>query len=302
MTHPRVLATALIGAVILVSSQGSGQRLMPPAHFHQVHLNTADSAKTIEFYTTVVQGERMNYLGRADQAPYIWSNQSWILLYRRPSPPWEPISGVWHMGFGVGDVKTEYERLLAAGTTFFAPPASTAEIGGSAPATSAFIDGPDHMPVELIAGAPRGFSHVHLLSENPEAAAAFYEKYFSARRISSAATAPRDAHGMAPSISLMVDEMNITITPAEYSRQKYPEYWKDRTTLAPQKGRIFDHIGFTYDDIELTDAIERLRKDGVKIVEEVRWCCGRTFQHVAFIEGPDQVGIELLEGRATRPQ
>jgi predicted enzyme related to lactoylglutathione lyase len=277
---------------------------MPPAHFHQVHLNTTDSAKTIEFFTTTVEGEKMNYLGRADQAPYVWSNQSWILLYRRPAPPaWEPVSSVWHMGFGVDDLNGEYERQMARGTRFLAPPAPTADIGGAATAMSAFIEGPDRAPVELVAGAPHGFSHLHLLSENPEAAASFYEKYFSARRLGPGGTGTRGVPGVGPSIVLMVDEMNITITPAEYSRRKYPDAWKGQTTLVPARGRVFDHIGFTFDEIELTDAVERLRKDGVKIVEEVRWCCGRgTFQHVAFIEGPDQTGIELLEGRATRPR
>ncbi len=42
-----------------------------------------------------------------------------------------------------------------------------------------------------------------------------------------------------------------------------------------------------------------MRKDGVKVTEEIRTPNGGRIKH-AFIEGPDKIRIELIEGHARR--
>lgn len=81
---------------------------------------------------------------------------------------------------------------------------------------------------------------------------------------------------------------------------RYPEYWRTtgQTALAPTRGRAVDHLGFSFDN--LADAVERMRKDGVTITDDVRSAPNGALK-IAFIEGPDKIRIELVEGRAAKP-
>jgi catechol 2,3-dioxygenase-like lactoylglutathione lyase family enzyme len=100
----------------------------------------------------------------------------------------------------------------------------------------------------------------------------------------------------------MMDNVNIIIYPVEYSRKAYAEHWKQgkqeqpgQTAISPTKGRVVDHIAFSVDN--LSETIERLIKEGVKITDPIRTTARGRLKH-AFIEGPDYIRIELVEGRA----
>jgi len=95
-----------------------------------------------------------------------------------------------------------------------------------------------------------------------------------------------------------MDNVNIIIYPIQYSRKAYAEHWKNgQTAISPTKGRVVDHIAFSVDN--LAETIERLTKEGVKITDPVRTTEGGKLKH-AFIEGPDYIRIELVEGRAQK--
>jgi catechol 2,3-dioxygenase-like lactoylglutathione lyase family enzyme len=84
----------------------------------------------------------------------------------------------------------------------------------------------------------------------------------------------------------------------QYSRQAYKDHWKQgQTAIAPTKGRVVDHVGFSVDDLPAT--LERLRKDGVKVTDDIRTFAKGKVKY-AFIEGPDQIRIELVEGHADK--
>jgi catechol 2,3-dioxygenase-like lactoylglutathione lyase family enzyme len=100
-----------------------------------------------------------------------------------------------------------------------------------------------------------------------------------------------------PSASLQADNVNIIIFPVAYARHGMPELWKDRKTFESTKGRSVDHIGFSVDNLQ--ESIERLRGEGVKITNEPRSIAGGKVKF-AFIEGPDKMLIELVEGQATK--
>ena len=77
-----------------------------------------------------------------------------------------------------------------------------------------------------------------------------------------------------------------------------PELWQDRTSFAPTRGRVIDHLAFSVDDLDST--LTRLRSEGVKMTTEPRELA-RGETRSAFIEGPDGVAIELIEDRSPRP-
>ena len=65
--------------------------------------------------------------------------------------------------------------------------------------------------------------------------------------------------------------------------------------MSPTKGRVVDHIAFSVNN--LAETIEKLTKEGVKITDPIRATAGGKLKH-AFIEGPDYIRIELVEGAA----
>jgi catechol 2,3-dioxygenase-like lactoylglutathione lyase family enzyme len=98
-------------------------------------------------------------------------------------------------------------------------------------------------------------------------------------------------------MSITADNVNIIIYPVEYPKKAYADQWKGKTELESTKGRVVDHIGFSFDN--LSEALERMRKDGVKVTDEIRSIAGGKVKF-AFIEGPDKIRIELVEGHASK--
>jgi catechol 2,3-dioxygenase-like lactoylglutathione lyase family enzyme len=98
-------------------------------------------------------------------------------------------------------------------------------------------------------------------------------------------------------MSLMSDAVNIIIFPAQHARQANPEHWKGRTELASSKGRAIDQVGFSVDN--LSETLERMRKDGVKVTDEPKTALGGKLKY-AFIEGPDKIRIEVVEDHTNR--
>jgi len=106
---------------------------------------------------------------------------------------------------------------------------------------------------------------------------------------------PRFYHGfqVGPAISLMMDNVNFIIFPMEYAKTQWPELWKDRNDFESTSSHVTDHIAFSVDSLEPT--LDRLKKDGVKIAQGPQSSpAGKS----AFIEGPDHIKIELVEGLA----
>jgi catechol 2,3-dioxygenase-like lactoylglutathione lyase family enzyme len=276
---------------------------MPEAHFHHLHLNAIDPQAAIDFYTSKFACEKGRFAGLLDG---VWAQKSWLLFTKVSKPPIADLnSAVWHFGWGAQDMKATYQKHLDMGTKFFTPLTDISDIGGNKGATGlfyyAYVQGPDGALIELNTANHQNFGHLHLFSADPVGAGEWYKKYMGAK---SRSTRPpsreprfyRDIQ-IGPSVSLMSDNVNIIIYPVEYAKQAYPEAWKGKTEFESTKGHVMDHIGFSFDN--LAEVVERLRKDGVKVSEEIRSAAGGKIKY-AFIEGPDKIRIELVEGLARK--
>jgi hypothetical protein len=73
--------------------------------------------------------------------------------------------------------------------------------------------------------------------------------------------------------------------------------WENRKTFEPTKGRVVDHIGISVPNLD--EAIAKLRKEGVNVTDEPRAIAGGKVKF-AFIEGPDKMRIEIIEGQASK--
>jgi len=271
------------------------------AYFHHLHLNVTDPAAAINFYTSKFDCEKGRFAGVMDA---VWAQKSWLLFNKVSSPPpWELTSAIWHFGWGAEDIKATYQKQLDSGTKFDTPLTDISDIGGNKGATGlfyfAYVLGPDHALIELNTAAHHHFGHLHLFSADPVSAGEWYIKHLGAVRrgtgpISREPRIYRDVQ-IGPSMSLMMDNVNIIIFPIEYSKKAYADQWKNQTSIASTKGRVVDHVGFSVDN--LAEALETMRKDGVKVTDEIKTAAGGKIKY-AFIEGPDKIRIELVEGQA----
>ena len=272
---------------------------MPPAHFHHIHLNATDPAAAIDFYTTKFDCEKAKFGGEWDG---VWAQKAWILFNKvAAAPPSAITSSIWHFGWGAEDMKAAYQKQLDSGTKFDTPLTDISDLANFPGFYYAYVDGPDHALIEMNTAPHHHLGHVHLLSADPVAAGEWYVKYFGAVRRGKEPPSREPAfykgYQVGPSMSLTSDNINIIIFPKEFAPAAYPGPWKNRTSFDSTEGRVVDHIGFSFDN--LSEALERMRKDGVKVTQEIQTAFHGKVKY-AFIEGPDRVRIELVEGTARK--
>ncbi len=296
----RAFAPVVVVSVLAMAALARGQEAPPPAaHFHHLHLNSTDPAAAIEFYTSKFDCEKARFAGLIDA---VWAQKSWLLFTKVASPPpWELNSAIWHFGWGAEDMKAAYQKQLEMGTKFFTPLTDISRLASVPNFYYAYVEGPDNALIELNTANHHHFGHLHLFSQDPVSAGEWYMKHFGATRRSNRPVSrePRFYNGfqVGPSMSLMMDNVNIIIYPLEYPKQAYPEHWKGRAAFSSTKGRVVDHVGFSVDN--LAEALERMRSEGVKVTDEIRSLAGGKIKF-AFIEGPDNIRIELVEGHARK--
>jgi catechol 2,3-dioxygenase-like lactoylglutathione lyase family enzyme len=257
------------------------------AHFHHVHLNATDPASAIAFYTSTFKARKESFAGLGDA---VWTGDSWLLFTKVDAPPpSELLSGIWHIGWGAEDMQSAYRQQLAKGTRFATPITDITDlVGGNRPFFYAYVDGPDHALIELNTARHHNFGHVHLFSADAPAAGAWYAKELGVRSFPQTEKRIYRNVQIAPAAFVTADHVSMIIYPVEYRGGP----------IVPTRGRVIDHLGFSVDDLDAT--LARLRQDGVKVTAETRSSADGKIRF-AFIEGPDQVAIELLQDGTPRP-
>ena len=284
----RMIRWGLLGlAPLLLTAQ--------TAHFHHLHLNSTDPADAIEFYTSRFNAEKGRFAGKHDA---VWTQKSWLLFDKVQSPPpAEFISSIWHFGWGAEDMQAEYKRQLGLGTKFDTP---ITDLGPKF--FYAYVEGPDKALIEINTAAHHDFGHLHLFAADPVTSAEWYMKHFGlkTRNNMPLSREPRTLKNtrIGAITSLMADNVNVILFPLEYAQRQYKAQWEGRTAFASTKGRVVDHVAFSVE--ELASTLDRMRADGVKIIAAPKSIRGTNVKS-AFIEGPDQIVIELVEGHAVKP-
>jgi catechol 2,3-dioxygenase-like lactoylglutathione lyase family enzyme len=282
-----VLLILLIAATLGAHAQSPTAPSVPPARFHHVHLNSTNPETAIAFYTSKFKARKESFAGLGDA---VWTGDSWLLFTKVDSPPpSELLSGIWHIGWGAEDMQSTYQQQLAKGTRFATPITDISDlVGGNRAFFYAYVDGPDHVLIELNTARHHNFGHVHMFSADPPAAGAWYAKEFGFRSLPQ--TEKRTYRGVqiAPAAFVTADHVSMIIYPVEYRGG----------TFVSTRGRVVDHLGFSVDDLDTT--LSRLRNDGAKVTAEPRSLAGGRIKF-AFIEGPDQVAIELIQDTTPRP-
>jgi len=119
------------------------------------------------------------------------------------------------------------------------------------------------------------WDHIHLRSEDPDAAAGFYETHFGATRVSRVENADQ--------LRVTVDLVGLPI---------FIDRAADGAVARPEGPlRGIDHLALTVD--RLDDALADLSGNGVEVISGPTTV--RPGLLIAFVRAPDGVRIELLE-------
>ena len=125
-------------------------------------------------------------------------------------------------------------------------------------------------------------NHVHIRSSDPHASASWYEKHFGAKILSAREVMPGTI-----TVSMELDgpvRLNISSQLAGSSPQR----------ADAELNRLgLEHFGFVVDDLE--GDLDRLETAGIRIVLPLTEVAGGG--RLAYIEGPDDVLIELVQRR-----
>lgn len=262
---------------------GTPQESSNATSFHHVHLNSIDPSKAIDFYTRSFDVAKKTQLAGFDG---IQSEKIYLLFNKLKSPPPASLdSAIWHFGWGSTAMETDYQKHLANGVKFHTP---ITRLGSGL--LFAYMNAPDGELVEINTSNTRAFIHVHLYSDAPLCAAEWYVKHLGATSRSQR-SGPCEVPFAAPSEPLgVIRSPAATVRFGEISLIIYPR--QRPGPLVSPRGRVVDHIALGIPD--LAGALDRLRKSGVKVLEEA-YSFGDSKTRAAMIEGPDAIAIELIE-------
>jgi len=249
-----------------------------------VHLNSIEPSKAVDFYArTFGVTRKITFAG----LEAIQSENMYLLFNKvAKAPATAPDSAIWHFGWGSTDMETEYQKHLANGVAFQTP---ITKLGSGT--LFAYMKAPDGALVEINTSQTQAFIHVHLYSDAPLCTAEWYQKNLGAvSRANAQRTGPCEVPFAAPSEPLgVIRSPATTVRIGEISLIIYPR--QRPGPLVSTRGHVVDHIAVSYSNVEA--ALERLRKSGVKVLEDVHPFGNGS--RSAMIEGPDAIAIELVE-------
>ena len=250
----RPSSTLTLAALLLGTGAGATGRTVAPdsldVTFHHIHVNDPAPDHLLAYYATLFSADttRVVSIGKVRG---VEADGVFLLVDRAPRPPPEVGSAGWHFGWGTVSVDEAYDRHRMQEIEW-------------------------ELPLESFATG----LHLHLESEDPVKAAAWYRDTFGAvLEIAPASVAPLNQAHRRPAAIVRLDRVALAI-------------YQSAGPLAGSRGHRIDHVAFRTD----------LRKVRERTDLKVLTPASRlgTFETM-FVEGPDQLAIELVGGPSFPP-
>jgi catechol 2,3-dioxygenase-like lactoylglutathione lyase family enzyme len=279
-----LLAGAFV--VLAVSAAYVQPRGPAPAHFHHVHVNSTDPAKTQEFYEKTFGAQPVKFKDRTDA---LFTSRGFILINKVAQPPKSlETTAIRHIGWAGVDGPNEFARLKEKGAQFHTP---LTPLGTN---WFFYIFGPDKEIAEIYTGDQNHlFNHVHLSVDDVAKTADWYERVLG-MTFPASAKGPRPADPKARwgSAARLDGVSFVLIYKDDYYADSEPRLPRGRQ-LQTTEGSPIDHIAFSYERIE--PELDRMKAAGVTIAQPIaeRPDGVKSF----FITGPDAVSIEIVEAK-----
>lgn len=323
---------AAVVALLIGGAAGTRGRAEEPGGpdgvpgFHHLHLNSADPAGAVAFYTRWFPSSVPDTVAGVAA---VRTGHVLILISRQTPRPAGP-SAYWHFGWHVPSAVAAWQRFTSEGAPlaplyaddgshvsfsgeWWAGTLTRAAIAerrasGAAPASRGFgygyLAGPDGARIEFQGDLPaERFNHVHMFQEQPYCAERWYAAHLHAP-LSEAARRSQDRPAAAAACEVTPGEPSwLSLTPEGTRRtpaggvlfDDVEMNWYQRQgarPLAPSRGGVMDHVALSVRDLD--GWLRRLRREGVRVVSGPRaFGTGRA----AMIEGPSRETIELVEER-----
>ena len=242
--------------LVALSARAGAAQTVRTIPYDHIHLAVPDPDKAYEWYVTNLDGQAGENPGRVMFEPFTGRRPLPVLLMFLRVPDVKPSDGgvIDSIGFSVPDVAAKVKALEAAGAKAVAP---------------AVVVDPWGTKIELVNDVPgRGFHHVTLRVEDPEATIRWFASTFGGARTR---IAGRDA--------LRYGRTYLVVTKGEQA--------------APSQGRSIDHLGFAPRDMTADTAA--LKAQGVKFTTEPSATPNQLGHRTAYVEAPGGIRIELVE-------
>ena len=269
MTWNRVALASLTAVTLIVAPA-----LAQAADYHHVHITTSSPAKGVEWYSEYMECEPL-----ADRDDAANCDGVEIVFVPQATTGGSQGTGINHIGFSFPDLTAKMAALEAVGVRGSGvrlqrnPDGSTIrDIPGLF--KIAFIFDPWGTRIELVEDDEYlGFHHIHLSATNPQETLAWYRDVMGGE--------PASMRGMLD--GLLFDDVWLLVS-------QHPEGSAPATT----QGRAIDHIGFMVDDLDAASG--DLRQRNIHFYQEpVVPENGRTSAKQAYLAGPDNVRVEVVE-------
>jgi catechol 2,3-dioxygenase-like lactoylglutathione lyase family enzyme len=281
----RVLMT-LAFVVLAVSVPFVQQRGPAPAHFHHVHVNSTDPARTQEFYEKTFGAQPVKFKDRTDA---LFTSRGFILINKVAQPPKDlETTAIRHIGWAGVDGPNEFARLKEKGAQFHTP---LTPLGSN---WFFYLFGPDHEIAEIYTGDQNHlFNHVHFSVDDVAKTADWYERILG-MKFPASAKGPRPSDPNARwGSSARLDGVSFVLIYKDHYYADSEHRLPVGRQLQSTQGSPIDHIAFSYENIE--PEFQRMKAAGVTIAQPIaeRPEGVKSF----FITGPDAVSIEIVEAK-----
>ena len=261
---------ALGGALAVLVAMPAAART---AEIHHIHITASSPSEGVRWYSRHLDCEPV-----ADRPDTADCGGVELTFMVQPTLGSTQGTGVNHISFSYPDVTAKMAELEAVGVRGsgvrlqrFPDGATLRDIPGLFKA--GFIFDPWGTRIEMVEDENTlGFHHIHLSAEDPEATLAWY----------------RDVFGGEPA------SLRGTLAGLRFGDVWLLASRHDRGAPATTMGRAIDHIGFVVDDLD-TAAAEMAAFDVLFEQEAAVPPNGRTQARRAFIAGPDNVRLEVVE-------
>ena len=261
-----------LGLVLATASLVSLPVLARAADYHHVHVTSSNASEAVKWYARYLDCQPL-----ADRDDGVDCAGAQVVFDSRPTLGTSQRTGIDHISFSYADLTTKMAELESVGVRGsgvrlqrFADGSTLRDLPGLF--KHGFIFDPWGTRIEMVEDADTlGFHHIHLSATDPAATLTWYQEMFGGE-----SARLRDRLD-----GLRLGDIWLLAMSAE-------------GTPAATAGRAIDHIAFSVDNLD--SAAARMRRDGVAFLEEPATPeGGRTSAKRAFIRGPDNVSLAVVE-------
>ena len=261
-----------LGLVLATASLVSRPVLARAADYHHVHVTSSNASEAVKWYERYLDCQPL-----ADRDDGVDCAGAQVVFDSRPTLGTSQRTGIDHISFSYADLTTKMAELESVGVRGsgvrlqrFADGSTLRDVPGLF--KYGFIFDPWGTRIEMVEDADTlGFHHIHLCATDPAATLTWYQEMFGGE-----SARLRDRLD-----GLRLGDIWLLAMSAE-------------GTPAATAGRAIAHIAFSVDNFD--SAAARMRRDGVAFLEEPATPeGGRTSAKRAFIRGPDNVSLAVVE-------